>query len=342
MNLTSSEISTLMKCESPVFIVGVPRSGTSVLYRTLMRQSSFKPKNYRDESGINIAAESRVFRDPYGTYFTSSSNVFGYQLSGSNSPIINYMLGNEECYNQFLESTQWIQKRQKLLIGKYIYQKISGHLNLDRLKIIMWKATLNDHLIRIFFYYAKQARGMERILEKTPQHICHLPEIKQTFPNVKFIFMYRHPVDVFSSYKMRLKASIERGMQESHIRWLKISPREFCNTYARYVQLALKEQTSNPCRLMLLKYENLTSNPQAELNRVFDFLGEIIEPEEETVIFRKASEKEAKRKKIRLSSNSPITTNQKNWQDSLGEHDARFIEDKLSKIMHDLDYERYT
>jgi ABC-type polar amino acid transport system ATPase subunit len=38
------KISDEMKNDHPVFIVGEARSGTSVLYRTLQKHSSFRPK----------------------------------------------------------------------------------------------------------------------------------------------------------------------------------------------------------------------------------------------------------------------------------------------------------
>lgn len=185
-----------MKHESPVFIVGAPRSGTSILYRTLQRHPSFKPQKCKSE--VNLA-ESFVFQSPYMNYGGYSNTNQAFQ----------YMLSDKESYHHFLESTQWIKMYQNLLIGKNIIYNSLIKLKISSLRATLQKVSLNDISTRIFFYFAKQARGVNRIIEKSPDNIFKLPEIKATFPNSKLLFVYRHPVDVFSSYKRRLKISQE-------------------------------------------------------------------------------------------------------------------------------------
>ena len=59
----------------------------------------------------------------------------------------------------------------------------------------------------------QKARGVNRILEKTPAAIYHLPEINATFPCAKKLFIHRHPIDVFTSYRRRLKKSVDLQSQ---------------------------------------------------------------------------------------------------------------------------------
>lgn len=140
------------------------------------------------------------------------------------------MLHDVGCYRQFQESTMWIQRYQRLLFLKSLFRRVANKMlsvitiNINLPKKLLWRIALNDILIRMFFYYASQARGMKRTLEKAPANIYYLPEIKATFPRAKLLFIYRHPVDVFSSYKRRLKVSNEIGIDQSQLVWLKISP----------------------------------------------------------------------------------------------------------------------
>ena len=322
MNLTPSEISNLMQRESPVFIVGAPRSGTSILYRTLQRHSSFKPQKCKDRSGVELT-ESNIFKNPYSTY------------SGSNSNALAYMLGDEDYYYQFLNMTKPIQNFQRLLIGKEILQKGAPLIKVFRTSL--WRVTKNDILIRIFLYYAKQARGMKRILEKTPQHISRLPEIKETFPKAKLLFMPRHPIDVYSSYQRRLKDSIKLSLPQSEIKWLKLSPQAFWRKYSSYLHLALKEKAANPSGFMLIKYEDFTSEPQATLHHILSFLRE---PYEESSLPEDKIEKTSWKADSNLFGG--IKTKTKSWKDFTGESDAKFIEDQLSELMVKLNYPRYT
>jgi hypothetical protein len=315
-----SEIATTMKLESPVFIVGAPRSGTSLLYRTLQGHSSFKPQRCKDPSGVELT-ESKIFKDPYSTY------------SVSNSIALAYLLGDKDYYYQFLELTQPIQKYQSWLIGKGFVQKAMPKINIFR--AALWRGTQNDVLIRVFLYFAKQARGMKRIIEKTPQHISRLPEIKETFPETKLLFIHRHPIDVYSSYQRRLKVSMELGVKQQDLNWLRMSVREFCNKHTNYIQLALKEKASNPKKIMLISYDDLVGNHQATLHRICDFLEEPYERE-------CLPEKPIKKNDWEVDPNlfGEIKKETKNWKDFISEVDARFIEKRMHKVMHKLNYPR--
>ncbi|WP_446717972.1 sulfotransferase [Crocosphaera sp. Alani8] len=50
-----------METESPVFIVGAPRSGTSLLYRILQHHSSLKLQNIQNSSKVQLT-ESLIFQ----------------------------------------------------------------------------------------------------------------------------------------------------------------------------------------------------------------------------------------------------------------------------------------
>lgn len=54
MQLTLSQLRYFIQNESPVFIVGAPRSGTSLLYRSLQKHSSFKLQDSIGDKGVNL------------------------------------------------------------------------------------------------------------------------------------------------------------------------------------------------------------------------------------------------------------------------------------------------
>jgi hypothetical protein len=326
MGITLSEISILMKNAAPVFIVGAPRSGTSILYRTLQNHSSFHPHNCKDSSGVELT-ESNIFRDPYSICVGKESDAFAY------------MLGDQYQYHQFLELVAPILNRQKLLLGKKLLQKVIPNIDFisPSWRVSLWKIAENDILIRAFLYHAQYARGVKRTLEKTPQHISRLPEIKETFPKAKLLFMPRHPLDVFSSYRRRFQDSIKAGMDRQSLKWLELSPQDFCSKYEGYAQLALREMNSNSSQFMLVRYEDFTGNTQAITQKILNFLGEAYE---ETCIANN------KPKKVDWGADpnlfGAIKSSTKNWQDFINESDAKFIEKRLSHIMLQLNYTRYS
>ena len=313
-----------MKNECPVFIVGAGRSGTSILYRILQKHSSFKPEKCTSESGVQLT-ETSIFRNSFKVYDDRSRKI-----------ALNYFLSNETYYVQYLESTKWIRRYQCVFIGKRYFYKLSRKIK--PLSFFLWRISLNHYVAQVFFYYAKQARGMKRILEKTPSHILYLKEIKATFPRSKLLFIHRHPIDVYSSHKKRLKKdSVERGVNKKGPSWLKISPREFSNKYAMYISLALKEYGRNSHGFMPLRYDELVSNPQIFLHRICEFLDE---PYEEKCIPESKNENDEGKSYTHLYSG--IEKKTKNWRDFISEVDARCIEDRLDKVMRELGYPRYT
>ncbi len=319
MSITPLEISNIMKRESPVFIVGAARSGTSILYRTIQRHSSFIPHKCQSASGVSLI-ESHVFKYTYSTYKQSDA--------------WDYMLKDEEYYSQFLAAIQSIRKYQRLLVDHFLIQIIGKKIY--PFKKLLFDVTKNDMLLHIFYYYAQQARGVKRIIDK-PNNILLIREIKATFPNSKLLFIYRHPVDVFSSYRRRLRVSLQEGMTDSEVSWLKISPQQFCRDYIRYMEIALREEVANSEQFMTIRYEDFTSNPQAILPNICNFLGE---PYQEACI----PENQKKSSEWQIDPNlfGGIKKTTKTWMDFMSEDEARFIEEGVSKIMYQVGYPRYT
>jgi hypothetical protein len=319
MTLTLSQIHNFRQNESPVLIVGAPRSGTSLLYRILQKHSSFKL--HGDDISVNLV-ESNIFSKPYN-------------LSEPNK--LNYLLNKQEIYDKFIAATQGIRQYQNLLAAQFIFRKLYRKEKFSWFRNITWKITLSDLLIATFFSYAKQARGIKRILEKTPSAIYHLPEIKATFPQAKLLFIHRHPLDVFTSYKRRLETSKSLNLKPSELRWLEISAERFCSEYESSIALALKERDANPERFLLIPYAELVNQAEKTIEMVCKFLGEAYEAE-----CLVQNEKQTTSWQIDPHLFGEIQKATKNWQDFIDETEAQWLENRLQDVMLQLGYPRYS
>lgn len=306
----------MMKDESPVFIVGAARSGTSLLYGILLRHSSFKSQQKSNQS-FPRSHESHVFDYPKYVY----SSKFA----------LNYLLQDKNLHGQFLESTKSIRDYQNSF-SNFLYTTC---LKRNIFRKLAYQINLSHIVLRTYFYYAKQSRQVTRIIEKTPSHIFRIPEIQVTFPKAKYLFIYRHPVEVFSSYKRRLKLSKEEEIKSGGGKWLEVSIEEFCQNYRSSIDLALKEQTLNPSKFLTIKYEDLTANPQLTIQSVCDFLGESYE---EGIILESESKTTWK---IDPFLGGKVVKQTKKWQEFISETDAQAIENNLSEMMNQLNYSRY-
>jgi len=194
-------ISATMKGSSPVFIVGEARSGTSILYRTLQRHSSFRPLR------TNLV-ETEIFSHLRRTF------LFGTTYPES---LIRFMLDDEVVYRDFLGSIRVIRVVNALAVGLNLMFR-------DRSDVV-WYANLNHLLLRSYFFHAARARGCRRLVEKTPTNTIHLHRLWRTFPRAQFLYVYRHPVDVFSSYRRRAADDPAAGWAA------RLTPEDFCKAY---------------------------------------------------------------------------------------------------------------
>lgn len=321
MKVTLSQLRNFSQNESPVFIVGAPRSGTSLLYRILQKHSSFKLQDGGDNTEVNLV-ESSIFSKPYNLSERSK---------------LGYMLDKRALYDNFLAATQKIRQYQNLIHAEFLFGKLYRKEKFSFFRKITWKVTLSDYLIAAFFYYAKQARGVKRILEKTPQSIYHLTEIKATFTQAKLLFIHRHPLDVFTSYKRRLETSKTLNLKPSELRWLEIAPERFCAEYESSIALALKERDANPDRFLLVSYADLVNQPGKTIEIVCQFLGEVYEAE---CLVKDERQKATWEIDPYLFGEVQKVT--KNWQDFIAVTEAKWIEDRLRDVMGKMGYVRYS
>ena len=105
-----------------------------------------------------------------------------------------------------------------------------------------------------------------RWLEKTPQHISHLPKIWAIFPNAKVIFVLRDPRDAISSRK---PSPTDSNLQRTlHV-----------NRHIRTWQNILKQYEAHQGdpRLTIIRYEDLIVEPERCIEKMAKHIG--IEPD---------------------------------------------------------------
>src|SRR5262249_18486647 len=107
--------------------------------------------------------------------------------------------------------------------------------------------------------YDAASHGERYFLDKTPRYHLVIDEIMELFPDGKFIFLWRQPLAV--------AASIVEGFGGG--RWN-------LEKYAIDLEDGLDNMAAalrpNDPRSIMLRYEDLVVDPDAELRRVFEFL----------------------------------------------------------------------
>lgn len=107
--------------------------------------------------------------------------------------------------------------------------------------------------------------GKPRVGEKSPLHCKCVARILQVFPQAKFIHIYRDPRDVVAS--MRTMNWTQGSVRDQARNWRKI-----LDDHRRLCEEMPPQIYTGVC------FETLVRQPEAELRRLCDFLGEEFEP----------------------------------------------------------------
>lgn len=108
-----------------------------------------------------------------------------------------------------------------------------------------------------------QKQGKERWGEKTPNHILHLDEIRRLYPESFVIHIVRDPRDVAPSI-CQLPTFSDSVLANAYL-W-----RDWVNAGLRFAE-------SNP-KVLRVEFEQLLQQPEAQLRRITEFIGEEYEP----------------------------------------------------------------
>ena len=212
---------------SPVFIVGAPRSGTTLVAVLLNRHSR-----------IAIPPETQFFTE-FSHEYQSLSNP-----AGEAQKLVELALAHHRISDLNLEP-------------KEVLAELSGE---DR-------PSLPHLFAAVLTAYAKK-QNKPRPGEKSPKHLEHVSELQQNFPKGKILCVLRDGRDVVRSL---LKTD-----------WAEPGNRRrfglFCMEWSYLAKLIFSFEKNLPEEsFMVVKYEDLLTEPEESLRKICSFLEEDFE-----------------------------------------------------------------
>jgi hypothetical protein len=306
MTLTDlGELSRRMATTSPVFIVGEARSGTSILYRTLQKHSTFAPKRQNLVETEMFAHLPRAF-------------LFSRTYPG---PWIRFFLEDRAEWERFLRSIRLPRVATAAL----------APLNYRRRDRWDWlfHAGLGPATLRSFVFHATRARGCRRLVEKTPTNARHLHKLTAAFPHARLLYVHRHPVDVYSSYCRRAAVDPSGG-------WAKLDVHTFAERWTSSTAQVLSWIDSGRTNLLAVRYESFVDDPRATFLAVCAHLGE---PFEATAL--EESRPDLARWPVDPQLWGPIVPWTKDWRDHISAGDAALVQRLTGPTMRRLGYPPY-
>lgn len=190
--------------------------------------------------------------------------IFLFSLPRSGSTLLQKILMTHSKINSVAEP--WLLLpflstiKEKGVLAKYSHRTCNNAFN-DFIKNTGGKenylGNLNDFAMNLY----KSASDNKHIyfLDKTPRYHLIIPEIAETFPDAKFIFLFRHPLSIYSSVLRTWNKN--RFFNHGHYVDLYEGPDNFLNGYNLLKDKSLK-----------INYEDLVIDLENQIKDISEYL----------------------------------------------------------------------
>lgn len=246
--------------DSPVFIIGHWRSGTTFLHNLLSKDEQFGfvntmqsvfPHNYL--TNFLFPAVAKVLMPPT----RPMDNMALYMAAPQEEEMVLVNYGPFSYYHSwhFPGHIRSIYKRVVKFEGMSVREKSA------------WKQAYL-HLLKKAAY----ASGRQRLVLKDPAHTARIPLLLELFPKARFIFIHRDPLEVYAS-TLKLFRNILPVFQLEEYDFEKVK-RDIIWVYKDLMSTYLNDRSLLPAdQLLEVSYEDFVNRPLENLRQLYEQLG---------------------------------------------------------------------
>jgi hypothetical protein len=274
-------INTLAIKESPIFIIGHWRSGTTHLHNLICQDKNLGyVSTFQAVAPELFLVGKRTIKSGVAEVLPATRVMDNVALSLDGPLEEEFGMANLSPCSFY---HQWSLPKQ----ARYFFETYTLFHNVPETVIAQWQKAFLAILRK-----ATLDTGGKRLVTKSPTNTARVKILLNIFPDAKFIHLYRNPYDVFLStrnlYDTFLAITQLQAISRSEIE---------ANILLFYTQMMQKflaeKHLIPPENLVEVKFENLDTNPLAELRRIYERLNlpgfSIAEPALRTYIATQAS-----------------------------------------------------
>lgn len=192
--------------------------------------------------------------------------IFIFCLPRSGSTLLQRILMNHSEISSvaephFLLPLVFASKKKGILTK---YSHLSSHKGInDVIENLPNKHTDFNKYINEFsmnIYNSLSEKESKYFLDKTPRYFWIIPDIIKIFPNAKFIFLFRNPIQIYASL---LTTFCNNRFNKLYM---------FYNSLFEGVKLLSEGYVENSEKSICINYENLINNPEKSIKDLLTYL----------------------------------------------------------------------
>jgi hypothetical protein len=243
--------------EQYIFIVGVSRSGTTLMRRTLNRSDAIAIASENHFLGHVIASEGVRHRLRKFGDLSNDANV---------CRLVDYLYSDA-----FRSSSKY---RDVSSLWRWLTQRVPRD---ELLRRLLESDRSERALFRAILQLYAERKGKRVMGEKTPAHVRYVPTLLEWFPEGRVIHMLRDPRAIFvSELRRRSKQPLSTPYRQL---------RRFRPAFKLLILLQItvlwyegllryrRNKRQYPDNYYLLRFEDLVRDPESHIRRVCDFVG---------------------------------------------------------------------
>lgn len=243
----------------PLFITGLPRTGTTLLHNLLAQDPANRwlvywellspsppPDRLTSETDPRIESAEKMVKQ---------YNSLAPQLASAHA--LNAR-GPEECNSLF--EHEFIS----------IIFELSAHIP----TYVEWMVAQN--MVATYQYYRQQLQLLswknrgDRLLLKAPAHLFSLDALLTVFPDACIVQTHRNPLKVLPS--ICSLSAIARGIYTDRVD-LKVVGEHWTNRLANAFEHAIKVRDADPNRFFDVNYNTLVQDPIGTVRQIYEYFG---------------------------------------------------------------------